>query len=246
MPLDPAGFGVVLGLGIQAQSDARAPRRRAFSRQRRNRVGAFAVARPAPGLGLAGANRLDDDLVGNHERGIEADAELADQRVGFRGLGVGGELVEEGAGSRARDGAERVDEVVSAHADAVVGEGQRLGGRIDRDGDRKRPAALDKLGLRQSLVAQLFAGVGGVGYQFAHKDVAVRIDRVDHQVQQPRDIGFELLGLGVGVGGGSRLRFSVGRQVGLMDNRIGNCGLAPARHMRRHARVSSVESVCLG
>ena len=109
----------------------------------------------------------------------------------------------------------------------------------------KGPPLSISSGLAQRLVAQLFAGVGGVGDEFAHKDVAVRIDRVDHQVQQPRDIGFELLGLGVGVGGGFRLRFSVGRQVGLMDNRIGNCGLAPARHMRRDARVSSVESACL-
>ena len=40
-------------------------------------------------------------------------------------------FVEKGAGARTGDGAERLDEVVAAHADAVVGEGQRLFVRID-------------------------------------------------------------------------------------------------------------------
>ena len=97
-------------------------------------------------------------------------------------------------GAGAGDGAERVDEVLAAHADAVVGEGQRLVLGVDGDGDGERPAALDQFGLGDRFVAQLLAGVGGVGDEFANENVAVRIDRMHHQVQQPRNVGFETLG----------------------------------------------------
>ena len=63
---------------------------------------------------VPGAAGLDDDLVGDHERRIEADAELADQ-IGRLLAGVfGGEPVEERARAGAGDGAERVDELGAA------------------------------------------------------------------------------------------------------------------------------------
>ena len=110
---------------------------------------------------------------------------------------VGAELVEKGARAGAGDRAERVDEFLAAHADAVVGEGERLGLGIEGDLDREGPAAFDQFGLGDRLVAQLLAGVGGVGDQLAHEDVAVRIDRMDHQMQQARNVGLETLGLGL-------------------------------------------------
>ena len=66
------------------------------------------------------------------------------------------------------------------------------GSTADRDGEGS--PAFDQLGLGDRLVAQLLAGVGGVGDEFAHEDVAVGIDRMHHQVQQPRNVGFETLG----------------------------------------------------
>ena len=55
------------------------------------------------------------------------------------------------------------------------------------------------------LVAQLFAGVGGVRDEFAQKDVALRIDGVRHQLEQPRDVGLKTeIGGGLRIGGGSR------------------------------------------
>ena len=71
--------------------------------------------------GLAGD---DLDLVGDHEDGVEADAELADE-VGVL-LGVAGELREEVLGAGAGDGAEVRDEVFLVHADAGVGDGEGL------------------------------------------------------------------------------------------------------------------------
>ena len=71
--------------------------------------------------------------------------------------------------------------------------------------DREGAAVFDQFGLGERLVAQLFAGVGGVGDQFAHENVAVRIDRMHHQVQQPRNVGLKILCLGGG-GVGRRRR----------------------------------------
>ena len=198
----------------------RAARRRVGERQRRDGEDALAVRRPAPRFVGSGAAGLDDDLVGDHERRIEADAELADE-IGRLLAGVfGGEPVEEGARAGAGDGAERVDQFGARHADAVVGEGDRVSLGIERDLDAERFARLDQLRLGDRLVAQLLAGVGGVGDELAHEDVAVRIDRMDHQLQEARDVGLETLGLGLLAGGNMRV---VG-QFRLVDRETGRGG----------------------
>ena len=89
-------------------------------------------------------------------------------------------------------------QVFAGHADAVVREGQRLGVRIDRNLDRERSAVLDQFRLGDRFVAQLLAGVGGVGDELADEDLAVGIDRMDHQMQQARNVGLEALGRGFG------------------------------------------------
>ena len=101
-----------------------------------DREGALAVGRPAPGLVAAGAAGDHLDLVGDHERRIEADAELADQGGAFAGL-VRLEPLHEGLGAGARDGAERLDHLVAAHADAVVLDRERAGVGVDADGDAR-------------------------------------------------------------------------------------------------------------
>ena len=109
-------------------------------------------------------------------------------------LGVlGGELVEKGLGAGAGDGAEARGQVVAGHADAVVGDGQGLGVLVERDGDGEGRAVGDELGLGDRLVAQLLAGVGGVGDEFADEDLPVGIDRMNHQMQQARNVGLEAL-----------------------------------------------------
>jgi hypothetical protein len=182
--------------GVELQRDARAALRRLVERQRGDGVGAFAVRGPPPGRLGPRAAGVDRHLVGDHERGIKADAELADQarglRVGLFGT-VGRELVQERFGAGAGDRSERLGEILAAHADAVVGEGQRLGVGIDRDADRKRLAVGDEFRIGQRFVTQLLAGVGGVGDEFADEDVAFGVDGMYHQVQQARNVGFEAL-----------------------------------------------------
>ena len=106
----------------------------------------------------------------------------------------------------AGDGAKPAREVFAGHADAIVGEGQRFGVRIDLNSIANGVAVLDQFGPGDRFVAQLFAGVGGVGDKLADENLPVRIDRMDHEVQQARNIGLEALGggfagRGLGVGG---------------------------------------------
>ena len=194
---------------------------------------ALAVRRPAPGLPGAGAARLDDDLVGHHEGRIEADAELADQRLRLGPGVLGGELVEKGFGAGAGDRAEACGQILAGHADAVVGDGQGLGVLVERDRDREGRAVGDELGLGDRLVAQLLAGVGGVGDEFADEDFPVGIDRMNHQMQQARNIGLEAL-RGCGFGGRGRC---VGGQSGPLFKSLTNGGTASRgeRGYRRHS-----------
>src|SRR5207248_10894082 len=64
-------------------------------------------------------------LVGDHERRVEADAELPDQAL--RGRGVLGllDLLQQGRGPGLGDGADQLHHLVPGHPDAVVADGQR-------------------------------------------------------------------------------------------------------------------------
>ena len=104
-----------------------------FADDRVDAVVALAGALPADTVlggraGLAGDQR---DVIGHDERRIEADAELADE-VGVLCL-VAGQLLEKLAGARLGDGPDVGDDIVARHADAVVGDGDRSGLRVDGD-----------------------------------------------------------------------------------------------------------------
>ena len=202
---------------VEMKGDAGAALRRVFERERRDGERALAVRRPAPGLACSSAAGVDDDLVGDHERRVKADAELADQRRSFLARVIGGKLVEERLGAGAGDGAEPLGQVLAGHADAVVGEGQRLGVGIDRDLDRERSAVLDQFRLGDRLVAQFLAGVGGVGDELADENLAVGIDRMDHQMQQARNVGLEALGARLRWSGSGRRRSNRALVEGVAD-----------------------------
>ena len=104
---------------------------------------AAARGRPDQNLIRTGAAAGDHDAIGNHERRIEADAELADQIGAVLGLGEAGE---KGFRAGARDGAEIVDQLLPVHADAAVDHGKRIGRLVRRDADFGRRAVGDQLG----------------------------------------------------------------------------------------------------
>ena len=164
---------------------------------------AAAVGLPAHALVrlLAGAAGQHRHLVGDDERGIEAHAELADQVRVL--LLVAGELREELARAGLGDRAEVGDRLLAAHADAVVGDGERARLAVVVDADLQVGVALEERRVGERLEAQLVAGVGGVGDELAQEDLAVRVQRVDHQVQELLHLGLEAAGLALAALGGA-------------------------------------------
>ncbi len=133
--LEAVGLEELVGVGLHVQDDVGACH---VAGCRCKRVAALAFRRPAPGLGLADATRGHLDAVRDHEGGVEADAELADQRRPILRFGVretGRDILAEGAGAGAGDGAEIAGELVPAHADAVVADGQQAARLVRHDAD---------------------------------------------------------------------------------------------------------------
>ena len=162
---------------------------------RRDFKPAAARGRPDEDLIGAGAAAGDDDALGDHERRVEADAELADQAGAVLGLGEAGE---KGFGAGARDGAEIVDQLLPVHSDAAVDDGKRVRLLVRRDTDFGRLTVGDQFGRGDRLIAQLVAGIRRVRDQLAQEDIGLRIDRVHHQVQKFGNLGLERLGFGGG------------------------------------------------
>ena len=136
---------------------------------------------------LAGDDR---DLVRDHEGGIEAHAELADdgQIVALSLF----HLVFEVQRAGLRDHAEIVLALLRAHADAVVAHGQGARFLVGDHVDVKIVAAQPDLVVGQREIAEFVDRVRGVGDDLAQEDLLVRVDRVDHQIQQTLRFGLEL------------------------------------------------------
>ena len=92
------------------------------------------------------------------------------------------------------DGSELLDDLVAAHADAVVAHGQGAGVGIQGDLNAQFRIVLQQVRLTQGLEAQPVVGVGGVGDQFAQEDLLVAVQGVHHEVQQLLHLGFEIEG----------------------------------------------------
>ena len=180
---------VLLGVVAQVQHDPGADR---IERGALDGEVALAGRLPAhAGLGrVAGAAAVDLDPAGDNERGVEADAELADQ-LGVLGLvaaQVGQELGRAGLG----DGAELGDDILAVHADPGIGHRHRRRIGVELDVDGHRLGAERGLGKRPE--PALVAGIRGVGNQFAEEDLPIGVERVDHHPQQLADLGLEAEG----------------------------------------------------
>ena len=186
-----APFGrIALGIVHQVQRDAGAACRCVREIGLGHGIASLAVRRPDKGMGAAGMARDDIDLVGHHEGGIEANAKLADQLRTFAGLGSL-DALHEGARAGTGNGAERLDHIVAAHADAIVLDDQPVAFGVKRQRDARCRIVVEQFRRADGLVAQLLAGISRVGDQLAQEHILVGIDRVHHEMQQARDIGFE-------------------------------------------------------
>ena len=99
----------------------------------------FALAGRNPAHALIGgsicAAASDRDFLGHDERRIKPDAELTDE---LRILAlIPAQPFEELPRSRACDGAEQIDDLVAAHADAIVGHGEKSLFRVHCHADRE-------------------------------------------------------------------------------------------------------------
>ena len=121
-------------------------------------------------------------MVGDHKRGIKAHAELTDD-IRVPGL-LGVKLLTEMERAAVGNYAEILLQLLAAHTDAVIadGEGALLG--VGRDGDGEVAAAETDALVRQAAVAELVDGVGRVGQKLTQEDLLVGIDGVNHQLQQ--------------------------------------------------------------
>ena len=153
-------------------------------------VGALAL----PLVGGVGAEGLGDDgdLVGDHECAVEADAELAyDVRI-RGGILLACVLGLEGHGAALGDDAEVLLQLVTGHAYAVVADGQSPGLVVGGDEYAEVLTVHADRVVGQRAVAQLVYRVGRVGYYLTQEYLLVRVDGVDHQVEQPLALGLEL------------------------------------------------------
>ena len=145
-----------------------------------DRVTVRPVGLPAVRLLLAVRLRDDRHLVGHHECGVETNAELTDDVDVFI-LDVFLEVQAAALG----DDAQVLVEILLGHADAVIADRQRAGVFIRRDADREVLACKTGDVLAHALVVELVDRIAGIADQLAQKDFLMRVDAVDHQIEQP-------------------------------------------------------------
>ncbi len=161
-----------------------------------DRVGALPGRLPPHAGRGPGAAGDQLDAVGDHERGVEADAELADQLGGLLGRRAGVPRLPHGGehlgGAGLRDRPDQLDDLVTAHPDAVVADGQGAGLGVGLDLDVQVGRVDVEILVLVGRQAQLVKRVRRVGDQLAQEDVLRRVDRMDHQLQQLPGLGLEL------------------------------------------------------
>jgi len=130
---------------------------------------------------ITGAPRVHLDTIGDDERGIEPNTELANE-LGVLLL-VSGHGVKEALRPRARDGAQVFHDLIARHAHAIVTDRDRARVLVDPNTNGQFRVVLKQRLILDGLEAQLIRGVRGVGDEFAQEDLAAGIQRIDHEVQ---------------------------------------------------------------
>ncbi len=114
---------------------------------------------------------------------------------------VTGQVFKKLGGTGLGDGAQMLDDLVPGHADAVVADGERPGFFVDADTHFEVTVAFVEAVIFQGFEAQFVRRIGGVGDELAQEDLAVGVERVDHQVQQLFGFGLESKRFFMGVHG---------------------------------------------
>ena len=151
-----------------------------------------AIAHPVHGCGLRlpGAGG-DLHFVRRHEHAVEAHAVLTDEvlRTALIFLHHLQELFRAGVG----DGTQELHHLISGHTDTGIGDGEGASFLIRGDADAQLTFRLVNTGFRQLAESQLLQRIRGIGNQLAHKNLAVTVEGVNHNVQQLPDFSLKLV-----------------------------------------------------
>ena len=156
----------------------------------RDREATGSVGFPQPARLPAIATRAHLDPVGDHERRIEPDSELPDQREVGLFPGIARKGFEKLARPAVGNGSQVSHQLIVGHADAVIPDDQlalRLS-RVDHDLERAR-FAVGLLGERD--VAHLVERIRCVGNQLADRDLAALVKGMRKEVEKLLDLGLE-------------------------------------------------------
>ena len=159
---------------------------------------ARAIGFPSPAAVFAVTAAEHFHAVGQHESGIEPDAELADQ--GQVGFGVAREAVEKLQRSAVGDRAEVLDQLFAGHADPAVDDVEPSLFFVRLQADLQRAVAAMRF-ICQLDMAHLVERVRRVRNQLADRDLAVLVERVREEMQELLDLGLERVFLFLGRGG---------------------------------------------
>ena len=138
-----------------------------------NRKLAAAVRLPSHTLvGLfTGTTGHHGDLVRHNKRGVKTHTKLSNQVRIF--LLVTRQTGKEFARTGLGNGAQIIDNFITAHTDTVIADGQGACFLVVRHLNGEFRVIFKQRGIMQAFKAQLVAGIGRVGYQFAQENFAV-------------------------------------------------------------------------
>ena len=153
-------------------------------------VAVRAGALPLHALLLAVFAGEHGNLVGHHEGGIEAHAELTDdaQILGLLLLHLALELIGAGLG----DDAQVALGLGQAHPDAVVAHSDGARFFVGDQVDAEIVAVEAHVLVGQGKIAELVDRVGRIGEDLTQEDLFVGVNGIDHQVKESLALGLEL------------------------------------------------------
>ena len=139
---------------------------------------------PFIGLFFTSLAGNDRHRISYHEGRIKADTELADE-VFVRRIAVLGflQFFQKGFRPRFGNGPQILHQVFFIHAQAIIGNSQRVGIGIGCQVDFKSRIPFQDVAVGQRFIMKLIDCIGCVGYEFTQENFMIRIDRMNHQVQ---------------------------------------------------------------
>ena len=122
------------------------------------------------------------DFIGNDERRVEAHPELTNQLAVFRLIGA--HRFQKCFGARLGNRTEVLNDLVAAHPDTVIGNGQCAVVFIKRDAHTQFAIAVVQIRFGQRAKTQFVRRIRGVGDKLTQEDFFIGIQGMDHQVQK--------------------------------------------------------------